>query len=154
LFKATTKRKTNISVNDIKKALKVRKVKVGFPKSKGSVIHEESEMNVASIGAVHEFGSPARNIPERSFIRTTINEQQENIKKLFQKESKKVVAGEQTVEGMLGVIGLYVSGQIKKKIVAIKTPPNKAATIKAKGSSNPLVDTSQMLQSVDFEVTK
>ena len=28
----------------------------------------------ASIAAVHEFGAPSKNIPERSFIRSTINE--------------------------------------------------------------------------------
>lgn len=153
MFKATTKKKTNLDISAVQKALKVQKVKVGLPKSKGKAMHEGGDITVAAIGTIHEFGSPARNIPERSFIRTTIQEEQPNIKKLFQLEVKKVIHGETTIDKMLGRIGSYTAGKIKERIVDIKTPPNTAATIRKKGSSNPLVDTGQMLQSVDFEVT-
>lgn len=41
--------------------------------------------------AVHEFGSPKRNIPERSYLRKTFDEQKEEIEKLLDAEIEKVL---------------------------------------------------------------
>ena len=152
MFSAKLNRKTNITAKDLKAMLKSKGVKVGLPASVGAKMHDESDLSVAAIGAIHEFGSPARNIPERSFIRTTVQEEQNNIKKLFKKEAEKLMDGEQDVDGMLGIVGAYISAKIKKKITDIKTPPNAEATVEAKGSSNPLIDSGQMRQSVTWEI--
>ena len=45
----------------------------------------------ALIAAVHEFGSPKKNIPERSFLRKTFDEQKEKIEKLIDAEIEKVL---------------------------------------------------------------
>jgi len=42
----------------------------------------------ALIGAVHEFGAPKKNIPERSFMRTTFNEEKKKLQEIFNKELK------------------------------------------------------------------
>ena len=41
--------------------------------------------------AVHEFGSPKRNIPQRSYLRKTFDEQKEEIEKLIDAEIEKVL---------------------------------------------------------------
>lgn len=41
--------------------------------------------------AVHEFGSPKKNIPERSYLRKTFDEQKEQIEKLIDAEIEKVL---------------------------------------------------------------
>lgn len=41
--------------------------------------------------AVHEFGSPKRNIPERSYLRKTFDEQKEQIEELIDAEIEKVL---------------------------------------------------------------
>jgi phage gpG-like protein len=45
-------------------------------------------------------------------------------------------------------VGLTAEGAIKKYINELNTPPNAASTIRKKGSSNPLVDTGNMRESV------
>lgn len=152
VFKSKSIKKTNLSLSDIKKQLKNAAIKVGVPKSTGSAIHEDSSITIAGLAMVHEFGSPARNIPERSFIRSTVQAKRNIIKKLFIQQGKKIMDGQVSTKDGLSIVGEFMQGEIKKTIVALKTPPNKPSTIKKKGSSNPLVDTGQLLQSIKYEV--
>ncbi len=112
--------------------------------------HDDSDLTVATIGFAHEFGTST--IPERSFIRATTKEKRGEIIKLQAKLLKKVQSGEMKVDQALGLIGSFVAGLISKKIVDIKSPPNSPKTIKEKGSSNPLVDTGQLKNSITWEV--
>jgi hypothetical protein len=41
---------------------------------------------------------------------------------------------------------------IKRKIVAINTPPNSPQVIADKGSANPLVDTMHLVKSISYDV--
>ncbi|AIY89894.1 phage virion morphogenesis protein [Geoglobus acetivorans] len=47
--------------------------------------------DVVIYAAVHEFGSPRKNIPERSFLRKTFDEQKDEIEKLIDAEIEKVL---------------------------------------------------------------
>ena len=114
--------------------------------------HDNSELTVASVGFANEFGTAT--IPERSFMRTTTKEKRKEIVNLQEKLLKKVQSGEMKVNQALGLVGSFVSGLISKKIVDIKSPPNAPKTIKDKKSSNPLVDSSQLKDSITWEVNK
>ena len=50
------------------------------------------------------------------------------------------------------LVGAYAADVIQQRIVDLKEPPNSPITIALKGSSNPLVDTGHMRQSVTWEV--
>jgi len=112
--------------------------------------HPSGDITVANIGFAHEFGTST--IPERSFIRATTKENKKEIVKLQEKLLKKVQSGEMKVEQALGLVGSFVAGLISKKIVDIKSPPNSPRTIAEKGSSNPLIDTGQLKNSITWEV--
>jgi hypothetical protein len=43
---------------------------------------------------------------------------------------------------------------VRKAIRDLDSPPNAESTIKAKGSSNPLIDTGQMINSIRWEYVK
>ncbi len=45
----------------------------------------------AYIGAVHEFGAPSRNIPERSFIRSTFKDEKKKIEKMIEDTVKQSI---------------------------------------------------------------
>ena len=45
----------------------------------------------AEIAKVHEFGYPPKNIPERSFIRSTFNEEKSKLEKIIASEIKKKI---------------------------------------------------------------
>lgn len=114
--------------------------------------HPSGDLNVASIGFAHEFGTAI--IPERSFMRSTTKEKKKEIVKLQGKLLKKVQSGEMSTEKALGLVGAFVAGLMSKKIVDIKSPANSPTTIVRKGSSNPLVDTGQLKNSITWEVNK
>lgn len=114
--------------------------------------HPSGDITVAGIGFVHEFGSVT--VPERSFIRSTIQKRKKDIISLQKKLLKKISNGQMEVKEGLELIGEFTSAAIKEKIIAIKSPPNTPATIAAKGSSNPLIDTGQLKNSITYKVNE
>lgn len=112
----------------------------------------------AEIGAVHEFGVPAGEgrpaIPERSHLRSTLDEKKSEIIDLQKKLLRGVFDGKLDVEKALNVLGLKVVSDIKRKITSGPgvPPPNAPSTIEAKGSDRPLVDTSQLVNSISHAV--
>lgn len=119
---------------------------------------------VAMIATVHEFGSPAKHIPPRSFMRSTIMQEKENWKRITAKGLKLVVNGEMTIGENLESMGLKVVGDIRKTISTITAPALATATVEARlrgkkqGKSvsltiaKPLVDTGYMMNSLTSEV--
>jgi hypothetical protein len=93
-------------------------------------------------------------IPERSYFRTTLQEERKRILAMQIKLLKKIAKGEITTEKALAIIGEYLADKIHKKIIDINDPPNSPATIARKGSSNPLVDTKQLSNSITYEVNR
>lgn len=51
-------------------------------------------------------------------------------------------------------VGVEAEGAIKQYITDLDSPPNKPATIRRKGSSNPLIDTGNMRESVTSAVVR
>lgn len=106
------------------------------------------------LAAIHEFGAPAANIPERSFIRSTFDKHREQYVNHLKKLLVHVYEGRMDLEKVLGIMGLKMTADIKS---AVKSgsgipPPLKESTVRSKGSSRPLVDTGQMINSVTHEV--
>ena len=152
--------------NNIMRELKLTDrsyVKVGVqagemhkPSSKGSKPKDTTDM--VKIAVANEFGvstaSGSRsgfstvNIPERSFLRSTTDEQQRNLGIMKAQAIRKITSGKTTVRRELKTIGLHLEGEIQKKIKNLRTPPNSAVTILRKGSSNPLMDTGQLRASI------
>ncbi len=96
----------------------------------------------AEIAFFNEFGT--RNIPARSFIRSTLAEHKRDIVGNFamnfqQTHDAKIAAA---------LISTYVENLIKAKIASGDFTPNAPSTIKKKGRNQPLVDTGRMLNSV------
>lgn len=123
-------------------------VNVGFPQGK----HEEDGTPVAMIAAVHEFGSPSQGIPERPFLRVAVQRNRQKYAMLNHTNLVKMLRGQTTVETALGQLGEMAKGDVQTEIRSGDFKPLKAATIKRKGSSRPLIDTGQMVQSISWEL--
>jgi hypothetical protein len=104
----------------------------------------------ATIAAQNEFGT--KSIPERSFLRSTIDENRVNYNVIIDSILERVYLENRSMREQLGLLGQKVQSDIKRKIVTLRTPPNAPATIAEKGSDNPLIDTGQMLNSISYEV--
>lgn len=93
-------------------------------------------------------------IPERSFLRAGFDENADKVLKTTESVLPDVLIGTLSVEQYAKLVGLQLSSAIKKYAVDLKSPPNSEFTIKQKGSSNPLVDTGNMVNSITYEVVK
>lgn len=125
-----------------------RVVNVGVPEGK----REEDGTPVAMIAAVHEFGSPSQGIPERPFLRVAVQRNRQKYGRLNRINLVKMLRGQATVEQALGQLGEMAKGDVQTEIRSGDFAPLKPATIKRKGSSRPLIDTGQMVQSIAWEL--
>lgn len=130
----------------IKRIEKLRGTKMKFG------ILGSADGEVLLYASVHEFGAPSINIPERSFLRKTFDDKIDDMSNTIEDLVGQYIMDEIGYKAMTDAIGEYVVGLIRQTIVELKNPPLKPATIAAKGSSQPLIDTGQMLDSIDYEV--
>jgi hypothetical protein len=142
-------------VAEIEKA-KNSYVIVGFPA--GTQTHSQTKgnrtkkggMSMVDIATANEFGT--KHIPARSFMRTSFDENRDQIYRIIDKEYDKILAGQRTVKFSLTALGVYMEGLIRKKIRAIHFPPNAPRTIAMKKRSKPLIDFGQMIAAVTHKV--
>jgi len=118
-------------------------VVVGLPKASNDYPDGTS---VIMVGLVHEFGSPVKNIPQRSFLRSTVLEKRNDYKKMFTKLAKRIIDGSMNSKQALQTVGLQVETDVKAKITDIKEPKLKSR------EGNPLIDTGHLRQSITHEV--
>ena len=144
--------------NNSKKLLKVlnelfsKEITVGVHGDVGDDIFDRATWN--EFGTHYKKGDKKGQvrIPERSFIRAGYDANKNKIKKDTEKLTKKVVAMELKPSIAAKLLGDTTKGYIQEFAIDLRDPPNAQATIDAKGSSNPLVDTGQMIGSIDYKV--
>lgn len=89
-------------------------------------------------------------IPERSFLRTGHDENADRVLNQTERALSLVINGSMSIDELLDLYGEQMSTAIKKKIRDISSPPNSGVTIERKGSSNPLVDTGGLIESITW----
>lgn len=137
-------------------------VKVGVLASQGgtataATVGPGTPITMVELAAIHEFGSPAAGIVERSFIRSTIARKEQELSDVCAKLARGVVTQKMPVKKALGILGQWVTAQIKATIVERKTEGPEAqenflSTVLRKGSDTPLVDTGRMINAITYEV--
>jgi hypothetical protein len=114
-----------------------------------------------TLGLVHEFGSPLRGIPERSFIRAPFRNKRKKylavLRKLLQRTlTRKALE----IRPALAVVGEMMAADFKAAGPGTP-PPNAPETLRrklamtrpgSKGDPRSLVDTGRMLNSITYEV--
>lgn len=125
-----------------------KEVVIGIPSSSDS----HDDITNAELGMIHEFGSPEKGIPERSFVRSTFAEEGGNAGRLMTSEVKRLLEGNASVDSVYGNVGMYMQGKMIEKITDGDFVANKEETIKRKGSATPLIDTGKLRASITYEV--
>ena len=109
----------------------------------------------AMLAYVHEYGSPARNIPARPHIMPGIQAALGDIERLSRAGILAALNGQNgAVMNLLGQVGAVAVGSIQQKIATGPFAPLAPQTIKRKGSSKPLIDTGQYRQSFSYKVVE
>jgi len=104
------------------------------------------------VAAANEFGTSR--IPERSFLRSTLSENEGKYSALMEKAVKAVADGKLTLERAANLIGLEMVGDVQEKITTLSTPPNAPSTIKKKGFNNPLIETGHLRTQISHKLRK
>lgn len=131
-----------------------RGVRVGIlaDEPKRSREPETSGLSLVEVALIHEFGAPAAGIPQRSFLRATIDEHAPDIRRLILAVAARALDGAITPAQALDQIGSKVAGWVQTRIDQGIAPPLKPETIARKGSSKPLVNVGQLKAAVTWKV--
>jgi hypothetical protein len=114
-----------------------------------------SSMTLAEVATVHEYGSPSAGIPERSFIRSTVDENLPTYRQMLAGLRTKIFdpkSGMEVRQALL-ILGQKVKLDIQTKIRAGMSPPWADSTrekriARAGGAiiaETPLIDTGQLV---------
>ena len=125
-------------------------VDVGYLQAAGD--HPDADMPQAQLAAIHEFGAPSANIPERPTLRPVFDEYRREVPRRMRELMGDVFRGRKSVDGALNVFGAERAGAVKVFLTELDSPPNAPATIAAKGTDNPLIDKGPMRDSINHEV--
>lgn len=131
------------------KKLKSMSVKVGIVEGHNKT---EDGVNIAEYAAFNEEGT--QHIPSRPFIRSWVDNHQEQIDKVMTAAFNSVVSGKRNAEDALKRIGEFAQSGIKDNIIVGNFKPNSPKTIAKKGSSKPLIDTGTLRNSIRYEVVE
>jgi hypothetical protein len=104
---------------------------------------------VAMIAAIQDFGAPAANIPPRPFFRNMIADKSAGWPAAIDANLKATGYDSALT---LAQVGEGIAGQLRQSINDFVGVPLSPKTIARKGFSKALIDTSHMLNSVDYEV--
>lgn len=108
-------------------------------------------LDIAEYGAYNEFGTGK--IPERSFMRSTFDENQGNYANIFARGIEQLGVNS-TLGRVLSFAGMNVQNDIQEKIRSGIAPANSPRTVKIKKSNKTLIDTGALVQSITYEITK
>lgn len=122
--------------------LKKLEVRIGFQS-------ENTEIEVINRAMWNELGTV--NMPSRPFMRNSIDWNIDEINR-FMKEQKEVLMNGGNAREVLENIGLFQKDLIQNEILTGDFEPNAPYTVEKKGSDHPLIDTGEMLRSVNFMI--
>lgn len=161
MAKATTTKKNLINMDLLKENVEAiaRKpyVKTGVLEGKAEQPKKTddekgSDLSLVEVATFHEFGTV--HTPERSFLRGTIAQEKSALNAATVKIFKDVSTAKIHWKKGLSILGELIQSKVVSRIRSGIEPELAPETIKAKGSSKPLIDTGQMVQSIRYEVVE
>ena len=90
-------------------------------------------------------------IPERAFLRNGHDKNVDKVMKQTERAISQVIEGKMSVDTMLDLCGEQFATAIKSYMRSLSAPPNHPFTVDQKGSSNPLIDTGNLLSCITWE---
>jgi hypothetical protein len=124
------------------------KISVGVFETDGAKMYVDG-VTVLDVATFHEFGL---GVPERSFLRGWFDENIERAREALVRLMRSVVEGKRTKEQALELFGVWLVGEIQKRMAENIPPPLAPETIARKGSDVALIDTGQLRSSVTYKI--
>lgn len=107
-------------------------VLVGIPKEKNA--RQDGPIGNAALGYVHEFGSPAHNIPARPFLFPGVKKIRPQAMAMLRQGAMDALQGKDTIDRTLNKVGILARNSVVNEITDPAPPfaPLKPATIRAR----------------------
>lgn len=154
-LKKILKDKGHLGINKIQ-------AKAGVIGSKAGSKRKGGAIDNVTLAVIHEFGSPAARIPERSFIRSTFEKHKARYNTELRLLLTRALAKGTSLTDVFSLLGLRMASDMKKAIADGIRPPNSERTLERKkkksyvgaafGTPKPLIDTGQLVSSITWEV--
>lgn len=141
----TTRRRNPTAVNRAYRDMVGRtkkEVAVGFPAGAAQAYPDGTPLVVVAASHVYGLG-----VPKRDFMGLAKDEITHKTAPIIRKALQTT-----NVQPLYKAAGLSAQVSIQKAIMELQEPPNSPVTIAAKGSSNPLIDTKHMHNSVTYVI--
>ena len=126
------------------------KVYIGVPTSKNGM--HEGGINMATLLALHVLGAPSRGIPQRDPLRPPLIANAQRYSDLLALGLKNALANGTDPKLVYEKIGIVATNDVKDYFVTGNFKALSEKTIKAKGSSKPLIDSEELRGSITYEV--
>lgn len=110
----------------------------------------DGKASIIQVAIWNNYGT--ENIPARPFMDLAARNMRDLYKSQMKKFSKPLMRGEAKLEKVLDVIGLMAEEEVRKAIMDGDWAENSAATVRAKKSDRPLVDTGTLKNRVTHKV--
>ena len=113
-------------------------------------VFDDEEMIL--IASVHEYGS--LNVPERSFIRSALDENHQRIDREKERLLGDVLDLRISAYRYYERLGQLMVNIIQERMDQVRTPPLQPETRENRTGSNPLVDTGELQSSIEYRVVR
>lgn len=128
-------------------------VRVGYERGKHVKTDEDGEeADYCDIALWNELGTE-NGIPERPFMKDSVDKNQGQIDKACKAALQTVTQGG-SAELILKQLGNMQKGLVQQTIVSGEFVENAPSTVKKKGSDKPLIDTGGLRKNVEFAICK
>lgn len=138
---------------ELRKHRKGPYAQVGIQGTEAAQSRGFNQTNV-TLAAVHEFGSKDGRIPQRSFIRATIDRERALLERLLRRYALGVPAGESLARG-LGIVGERARAEMVRTIdnsIGLKPLTKAGIRSKRKPGTKPLIDLGILKGSITSKV--
>ena len=134
----------------------IPQVAVGFPRGPATSAQYPDGTSVVDVAFWNNYGTKNQDggdhIPARRFMDIAGKKSIQELSPILKKLIPRLNEGKMKFNDIGEIVGQKAVAIFKREITELSEPPNAPATIERKGSSNPLIDTGLMRQTVTFDI--
>jgi hypothetical protein len=128
-------------------SLEDKKLKVGVLPSAG---RNSEGVDLVDVAVWNEFGT--RHIPARPFMRIAADKNENKWNRYAERCVDAALKNRANINNALNLLGEQVKSDVQRVFGSGELAPNKASTIRRKGSSKPLIDHGDLRRSIGYMI--
>lgn len=129
------------------RSLEDKKLKVGVLPSAG---RNSEGVDLVDVAVWNEFGT--RHIPARPFMRIAADKNENKWNRYAERCVDAALKNRANINNAVCLLGEQIKSDVQRVIGSRDLAPNKASTIRRKGSSKPLIDHGDLRRSIGYKI--